>query len=74
MNGGGSRTGLRNRKISPQCVVHAGKNRDILWLLDKAACLNRKPVFDPNVLYADNGSSVDGRDGRVSDQTDYQQG
>jgi hypothetical protein len=74
VDGGGYTVGLRNSKISPKFILHAGKNRDVLWLLDKATCLNRKSILNPNVLYVDNGSCVDGRDGRVSDETDYQQG
>ncbi len=65
---------VRNGKIGMQFNVHAGKSSDVLWLLDKATCLNGKPVLDPNVLYIDNGSCVDGRDERVSDETGYQQG
>ncbi len=54
-------------------IVHRGKDCDVLRLLDQATCLNRKSVLDPNVLRVDNGGCVDGRNGRVSDKTDYQQ-
>ena len=64
---------LRYGEVGPQFVVHAGKNRDVLSLSDEAACLNRKPMLDPNVLYIDNRSCVDSGNGRVSDETDYQQ-
>jgi hypothetical protein len=71
--GGGYSIGLRNCEISSQFIVHARKNSDVLRLLDKATCLNGKHILDPNVLYIDNRSCVDSRDGRVSDETDYQQ-
>jgi hypothetical protein len=54
-------------------IVHGGKDRNILRLRVYATRLNRKSVLDPNVLRVDNGGCVYGRDGRVSDKTDYQQ-
>ncbi len=60
---------LRNGEVGPQFIVHAGKNCDVLSLSDEAACLNWKPILDPNVLYVNNRSCVDSGDGRVSDET-----
>jgi hypothetical protein len=71
--GGGCSIGLRNCEISSQFIVHTRKNSDVSWLLDEATCLNREPMLDPNALYIDNRSCVDSGDGRVSDETDYQQ-
>jgi hypothetical protein len=54
--------GLDTVTIEVQLVVHAGGCGDVPWLFDSGVCLDREPVLNPNVLFVNNGSTVNSWD------------